>query len=77
MTAGNVYTIAGSDPLGGYAGDGGPATSAVLWDVAGVAVDSAGNVLIADFGNHRIRMVTGGPVAPPLSFGSLSVTAGR
>ena len=74
MTAGDIYTIAG-DTYFGYAGDGGPATSASLWDDTGVAVDNAGDVVIADFGNNRIRLVTGGPVVPALSFGPLSVTS--
>jgi hypothetical protein len=74
MTTGDIYTIAG-DTYFGYAGDGGPATSASLWDDTGVAVDNAGDVVIADFGNNRIRLVTGGPVVPALSFGSLSVTS--
>ena len=41
----------------GYAGDGGPATSARLYVPSGVAVDADGNLFIADTGNHRIRKV--------------------
>jgi hypothetical protein len=56
MTAGDIYTIAG-DGNWGFSGDGGPATSAELDDPAGVAVDGAGNVLIADTVNDRVRVV--------------------
>ena len=42
---------------GGYAGDGGPATKALLYYPRDVAVDAAGNVYIADTYNFRIRMV--------------------
>jgi hypothetical protein len=57
MTAGDIYTIAG-DGSYGFSGDGGPATSAELYSPTGVAVDAAGDVLIADSFNNRIRMVT-------------------
>ncbi len=40
------------------AGDGGLATSALLWQPIGVAVDAVGNLFIADFGNRRIRKVS-------------------
>ncbi|WP_263354035.1 chitobiase/beta-hexosaminidase C-terminal domain-containing protein [Acidicapsa acidisoli] len=43
---------------GGYAGDGGAATSAELFNPEGVAVDSAGNLYIADHGNGAIREVS-------------------
>ena len=43
-------------------GDGGPATSAHLWGPTGVAVDSAGNLYIADAGNDRIRKVSNGVI---------------
>ena len=41
----------------GFSGDGGPAIQAMLDSPTAVAVDRAGNVLIADAGNNRIRRV--------------------
>jgi trimeric autotransporter adhesin len=54
--AGIISTIAGNGTAG-YSGDGGPATSAELQSPVGVAVDSAGNLYIADQGNNVIRKV--------------------
>jgi hypothetical protein len=59
MTAGNIYTVAG-DGTGGFSGDGGPATSAELNFPEAVAVDAAGNVIIADANNFRVRVVAAG-----------------
>jgi len=56
MTANDIYTVAG-DGTAGYAGDGSLATTARLDFPSGVAVDSAGNLLIADTGNVRVRVV--------------------
>jgi sugar lactone lactonase YvrE len=55
-TSGNITTVAGNGTVG-YAGDGGLATSAELYYPTGVAVDSAGNLYIADYDNNRIRKV--------------------
>jgi uncharacterized protein (TIGR03437 family) len=52
--AGVVSTLAGTG-VAGYSGDGGPSTSAMLKQTAGVALDAAGNVYVADSGNGRIR----------------------
>ena len=41
-----------------YAGDGVPALNAPIYLPFGIAVDSVGNVYIADYGNNRIRKVT-------------------
>jgi uncharacterized protein (TIGR03437 family) len=54
---GTITTIAGNG-IAGFAGDGGPATSAALELPRGVAVDAAGNVYIADGNNNRIRKAT-------------------
>ena len=58
----SITTVAGprddSFWTGGFAGDGGPAINALLAGPSGLAVDSAGNVYIADTRNHRIRMLT-------------------
>ncbi len=54
---GTITTVAGNGTPGS-GGDGGPATSAQLSSLISVAVDSAGNLLIGDSGNYRIRKVT-------------------
>ena len=55
-TSGIITTVAG-DGIFGFSGDGGPATSASLRNPTGVALDSAGNLFIADLSNFRIRKV--------------------
>ena len=58
---GIITTVAGNIETGaGYSGDGGLATDAQLYFPAGVAVDSAGNLYIADSGNNCIRKVAAG-----------------
>jgi trimeric autotransporter adhesin len=71
MTAGDVYTVAGDGTLGD-SGDGGPATSAELGYPVGVAVDAAGNLVIADTTNDRVRVVA----AKTGTFYGQAVTAG-
>jgi len=57
--AGVITTVAGKGSLGqtGFSGDGGAATAAELNSPYGIALDSAGNLYIADTGNGRIRKV--------------------
>ena len=55
-TSKNITIVAGTGPQG-FSGDGGPATSATLNTPAGVAVDGAGNIYIADYSNSRVREV--------------------
>ena len=60
VSNGVIATVAGG---GASLGDNGPATSAQLANPEGVAVDSAGNLYIADYGNNRIRKVSNGVIA--------------
>ena len=61
VSAGIITTLAGNGTTQGatpgFSGDGGLATDATLQSPYGVAVDSAGNVFVADTGNQRIREV--------------------
>jgi uncharacterized protein (TIGR03437 family) len=61
VSNGVIATVAGNGTQG-FSGDNGPATSAQLNYPAGVAVDSAGNLYIADEVNNRIRKVTNGVI---------------
>ena len=79
MTAGDIYTVAGNGTPG-YSGDGGPATKAEVQTPEGVAVDSAGDLLIADTGNMRVRMVaaaTGTFYGQPMTAGDIYTVAGN
>ncbi len=78
MTAGDIYTIAG-DGGAGFAGDGGPATAAELFDPSGVAVDATGNVVIGDSINNRVRVVaasTGTFYGQAMTAGDIYTVAG-
>jgi trimeric autotransporter adhesin len=55
-TAGVISTYAGTG-IAGFSGDGGLATAAQLNYPTGLVFDSAGNLVIADQGNNRIRSV--------------------
>jgi len=60
---GVISTVAGTGTAGNT-GDGAAATSATLRNPCGIAVDSAGNVYIADTRNHTVRKVaTGGTIS--------------
>ena len=63
---GTIRRIAGSSGSAGFSGDGGPATIAQLNQPTSIALDSFGNVYIADFTNNRIRQVSA--AAAPASF---------
>jgi uncharacterized protein (TIGR03437 family) len=66
-STGKISTIAGNGTPQ-YSGDGSAATSASLDTPYGVAVDSSGNVYIADFLNHAVREVN--------TSGTISTVAG-
>ena len=60
---GSSRPIAGTG-ASGSSGDGGPATSATLRSPEGLWLDGAGNLYIADTGNHRIRRIRTVPRPP-------------
>jgi len=55
---GIITTVAGTGACG-YGGDGGAAMQAQLCKAGALAMDSAGNLFVADFANHRVREVGG------------------
>jgi len=54
-----VITSVAGDGYGGFSGDGGPATSAELYDPSRISADAIGNLYIADFYNNRLRRIDG------------------
>jgi trimeric autotransporter adhesin len=81
---GNIIIFAGdgnpcANPPKGC-GDGGPATKATLWNPAGLALDKAGDLYIADASDYRIRCVvagTRGCSGSPLPAGDITTVAGN
>jgi len=79
MTAGDIYTVAGNGK-NGYSGDGGLATAAKLSLPGGVTVDDAGNLVIADVDNDRVRVVaatSGTFYGRPMTAGDIYTVAGN
>ncbi len=68
ITSGTISTVAGS-ATGGYAGDGKAATAAQLNHPYDIAIDSSGNIFIADSDNAVVRKVT--------SDGNIATVAGN
>lgn len=61
VSPGGIITTYAGLTGGGFAGDGGPALQARLFNPRGLTVDSGNNLYVADGGNHRIRKISGGP----------------
>jgi hypothetical protein len=53
---GIIQTVVGTGE-GGYAGDGGPATQALIGEAYGCAFDTAGNLYISDGRTHTVRRI--------------------
>jgi uncharacterized protein (TIGR03437 family) len=53
----NVAYIGGTTNTSGYTGDGGPAYQAQFNSPNAVAIDSSGNLFVADTGNHCVRKI--------------------
>jgi hypothetical protein len=58
VTPGGIITTVAGTGTSGYTGDGGQATAAKLGGPAYLALDSAGNLFIADYNNNVVREVT-------------------
>ena len=54
---GFMTTVAGNG-LGGYSGDTGSALAAELYEPTGVTLDSAGDILVSDYNNLRVRSIS-------------------
>ena len=68
IVSGKISTIAGTG-IGGYNGDGIPATDAQIWLVEDMCFDKLGNIYLADHYNYRIRKIN--------SSGIISTIAGN
>jgi uncharacterized protein (TIGR03437 family) len=70
--SGAISRLAGTAFATGFSGDGGPAIDATFNNIQGLAADIAGNVFIADTGNHRVREVLAAQPAIQVSTSSLT-----
>ena len=66
---GIIHNLAGLGTYG-FAGDGGPAGLATLGDANSVALDTFGNLYLADSGNEFIREIMGGSAVQINAFGA-------
>ena len=74
LSTGIISTVAGGSAIG-YGGDGGLATAAELYRQGGLALDSSGNLYVADTYNDRVRKLTLPSLSLNVSPAPLTVTA--
>jgi trimeric autotransporter adhesin len=78
MTAGHLYTVAGTGVCG-TAGQGGPVAAAQLWDPVAVAVDGGGDLVVADDGDQSVLLAPahgGSYYGTPVGAGDIAVVVG-
>ena len=78
MAAGHLYTVAGTGVCG-TAGQGGPVAAAQLWNPVAVAVDGAGDLLVADSGDQSVLLAAvqgGSHYGTAVGAGDLGVVVG-
>ena len=71
---GTIATVAGAGDCG-FLGDGGPAQTAQLCMPAGILFDNTGNLIIADYGNRRVRKVSAAGVITTIAGSGENVPA--
>jgi uncharacterized protein (TIGR03437 family) len=74
---GIITTFAGVGGQAGYSGDGGPANQAMLDYPQGIAFDHKGDLIIADRGNNRLRMVTPSGTISTIAGNATSASTGN
>ena len=74
-TDGRITTIAGTGVLG-FSGDGGPATAATFHTAHAVALDSRGDLYVADYNNLRIRRVDSGGTITTIAGTGVNMSTG-
>ena len=75
-TSGIITTFAGNGTAG-FSGDGGPASQAMLYYPQGIAFDTKGDLIIADRGNNRLRMVSPNGIITTIAGNGTSASTGN
>ncbi len=75
-STGIITTFAGTGTAG-FSGDGGPANQAMLHFPQGIAFDPAGDLIIADVGNNRLRRVTPNGVITTIAGNGTNASSGN
>ena len=75
-SAGTISTVAGISGSPGYSGDGSGAVNAKLSEPAGISLDHANNLYIADYANHVIRKVSAAGIITTVAGNGTSADAG-
>jgi trimeric autotransporter adhesin len=64
-----VETVVAGTGIAGFSGDGGPAIAATFNGLAGIDIDGAGNIYVADSGNNRVRRISNAGVVTAIAGG--------
>lgn len=76
VSTGVISTVAGSTS-GGFTGDNGQAVNATFNGITGLAFDSADNLYIADYSNHRVRRILASTgIVSTIAGSALTTTSG-